>query len=74
MADAGKADAAAGTGGSADERREKSCIEISEVAGRGDFGSNPYAGANRFRFKGFPRCHPAQRFLSPLTGISLGTI
>jgi len=33
--------------------------------------SNPYAGANRVRFKGFPRCRSAQRFLSPLSGISL---
>jgi hypothetical protein len=48
--------------------------------------SNPYAGANRVRFKGFPRCPPRRpwsgddlgwtvapghRFLSPLSGISL---
>ena len=35
--------------------------------------SNPYAGANRVRFKGFPRCpmSAGQRFLSPLSGISL---
>src|SRR5712671_6518910 len=30
--------------------------------------SNPYAGTNRVRFKGFPRCRPASGFSAPCRG------
>jgi hypothetical protein len=50
---------------------EKSFIEISAPAGLEMFGSNPYAGANRFRFKGFPRCHAASGFSAPCRGSPL---
>src|SRR5579864_6503399 len=54
--------------------RETPCIKPPLGSG-GDWrfrlNLHPYAGANRVRFKGFPRCRTAQRFLSPLSGISL---
>jgi hypothetical protein len=49
----------------------KPFIEISAPAGMEMFGSNPYAGANRFRFKGFPRCHTASGFSAPCRGSPL---
>jgi hypothetical protein len=74
MAEGGKADSfdafprrAAASGCEA----EKSSIEISAPAGLEKFGSNPYAGANRFRFKGFPRCHAASGFSAPCRGSPL---
>jgi hypothetical protein len=76
MAEGGKADAIDAFPRRADAKAsgceaEKSFIEISAPAGLEMFGSNPYAGANRFRFKGFPRCHAASGFSAPCRGSPL---
>jgi hypothetical protein len=76
MAEGGKADANGSFARRADAdasgcEAEKPFIEISAPAGLEMFGSNPYAGANRFRFKGFPRCHAASGFSAPCRGSPL---